>query len=181
MARKKKQEDDAETSGVMDRLMVLLTLFAGWAKTGVPPGTKAPKSLNTARTWTAPAYGILVGIGSKRDITTTHLVYGKTVEKLAKLMEDLKPAKLTPKRVYKTAKAQKLAAEDTRDAYKIRLEGVAKQLVEIEYALEVSQRELGNERQRSRDLRADNDKLSETVARLTRDLALQGRGLKVVN
>lgn len=181
MAGKNNQDAGGETSGVMERLTSLLTLFAMWADKGVPAGVDYPKSLNAVRTWTNADFGIVTGIGSKRDITTTHPLYGKTVSKLAKLMKDLQPAKVDPKRVYKTAKAQKIAAENTTNAYKLRLEGVTKQLVEKEYQLEMAQRELGNERQRSHDLRAENDKLGDKVARLTRDLALRGGGLKVVN
>lgn len=179
--KRDKQNTDGEASGVMDRLTSLLTLFATWAETGVPLGVQYPTSLNAVRTWTNNEFGILAGIGSKRDITTTHQEYGETVRKLAKAIKKLKPAKVAPNRHYKTAKAKTVAAEDSRDEYKVRLEAVTKQLIEKEYQLEVVQRELGIERQRSRDLRNENDKLHDTVARLTRDLALKGSGLKVVN
>lgn len=181
MARKKKQVVDDESAGVMDRLTALLTLFKSWSNNGVPPGIVPPKSLNEVRPWTSPEHGILVGIGSKRDIVTTHPTYGTRVEELQKLIKVLKPTKAKPKRVAKTAKAQKVAAEDTRDEYKLRLEGVTKQLSEKEYQLEVAQRELIAEQQRTRNYRTEVDKLNETVARLTRELSLKSGGLKVVN
>ncbi|MGO8235287.1 hypothetical protein ACC806_03625 [Rhizobium ruizarguesonis] len=181
MARKTTSEGSDLDLGVMDRLTALLTLFTAWSKTGVPPGVKYPTSLNKARTWTNADFGIVAAIGSKRDIATTHVVYGTTVEKLAKAIKSLRPAKVAKKRVPKTAKAKTVAAENDRNDYKVRLEGVTKQLIQKEYQLEVLERDLFAERQRSQDLRTENGRLHERISQLTRDLAVKSGGLKVVN
>jgi hypothetical protein len=177
----RRKHGDEDNSRIMARLNALIALFTPWIKTGVPAGLDYPKSLNAARIWTSAEHGIPVGIGSKRDITTTHDVYGQKVRALAKILKDLKPAKVATKRVYKTAKAQKFAAQDDRDDYKQRLEGVTKQLIEKEYELEEIDRNLKVALHRNQMLKSDNDRLSDQIGRLTRELALKSGGLKVVN
>ncbi|MCY4515267.1 MAG: hypothetical protein OXC69_09085 [Candidatus Tectomicrobia bacterium] len=65
-----------------------------WSRKGVPQGYSVPKSLNKAREWVDESLGIRK-IGSPSSFTTTHCTHGRSVEQIAKLIDELHK----PKRV----------------------------------------------------------------------------------
>lgn len=172
--------DATDTGSVLDRLTALISLFSRWKDTGVPSGVEFPTSLAAARTWTNSDYGITAEIGSKRDISMSHKVYGNTNKTLNGLIGSLRPAKETKKRVYKTQKALRISAEDQAEQSDLRLRGVSKQFQETDEALQRALRDLGTERQRSAELKRELEKVLEENARLKRELSLSGVGLRLV-
>jgi hypothetical protein len=168
------------SGSILDRLTALISLFSKWKNTGVPSGVKFPTSLAAARTWTNSEYGITAEIGSKRDISMSHKVYGNANVTLNGLIGSLKPAKEAKKRVYKTQMALRKSAEDQAEQSALRLRGVTKQFQETDEALRSALRDLGAERQRSADLRRELHKVLEENALLKRELSHGGERLRLV-
>ncbi|MBB3147204.1 putative Zn-dependent protease [Phyllobacterium trifolii] len=167
------------TSSVADRLTSLRDLFSKWAVAGVPSGVDYPKSLNQARNWSNESLGI-VKVGSKRDFTTTHPVYGAAVREINALIKKLGPPKNISPRVYKSQKARRLAAEDESRQYKEMLKQITKQWHETRFALESIQRDLVVERQDSKRLNQENQQLAQSLAKLKRELSNKSNPLRVV-
>lgn len=166
---------------VLDRLQALKTLFAKWGLSGVPTGLNYPKSLNALLTWTCPDHGIEFPIGSKRDISKKSSDYKAHVQQIDLLIRKLKPeAKQPKKRVYKTQKARRVAAEDQSSLYKTLLDGVTKQWEEVSEELESVKRDYVAERHENGVLRKELSEARQENALLKRKLASKDGLLTVV-
>jgi GAF domain-containing protein len=167
-------------ASVSERYSALIALFSQWSESGLPSDVKIPKSTSAARTWTCPEHGIPVGIGSKRDFSSNHPVYGKSVRALAKLVSGLQSAPVERPRTTETAKAKVRRLELLAQQYKARLEGVSTQFSEADEALTKALSNLAAETERNRSLQRKLDLLADENARLKRELASGGVGLRVV-
>jgi hypothetical protein len=132
--------------------------------------------------WTNQEHGIHHPIGSKRDLNTKSGRHHKTARKVADLISQLRPAPAEKplKRVYKTQKARRIAAEDTLEKYQGLLNDVSKQWAERGAELEATKSLLAYERERAKRLQIEKDALTKENARLKRDLISSGSGLKLV-
>ena len=66
-----------------------LKTLEAWRRNEVPQGYSVPKSLNQVRQWDDETLGIRK-IGSPSSFTTTHRTHGRTVERIAKLLQELR-------------------------------------------------------------------------------------------
>jgi hypothetical protein len=173
-------DTDSDLS-VSDRLAALKALFSKWALDGVPSGLAFPKSLRALLTWTCPPAGILIPIGSKRDISMRSSEYKADVQQINALIKKLKPVATQPKkRVYTTSKARRVAAEDESALYKSLLDGVTKQWEELSEDFESVNRDYISERHENSVLRKELAELQQENALLKRKLASKDGVLSVI-
>jgi len=84
------EAESAEPQSVFDRIQNRVRVLEEWVKKGIPQDQLGclPPSLRQARVWNAPKYGI-VPIRSPNAFTTTHAEWGKAVEKVGTLLDEL--------------------------------------------------------------------------------------------
>jgi hypothetical protein len=148
-------------STVHERILRLKHLLEEWSSTGHPQEVDVPRSLNAARVWEAPKYGI-VKIGSKRDFTKSHAVWGGSVEEIEKLILDLKPRK-PAKAVYRSESSRRLIAQMNARESEILLARVTGQWHEAREQLRLAEEKIGQLEtdyrlllKKNADLEADN-------------------------
>lgn len=164
-------------------------LFETWAQTGVPAGIDYPKTQSDAVGWKCERFGVK-GVGSRREFRTTNPEHGAIVKEIKVLIAKLRPEADTAtqpnggrqsdtavggqKRIYRTQKARRIAAEDSAAHYKVMLENTLAQLHETRQALASLERDVKVERQLVVDLKRENAKLQDDSAQLKRQLAMRG-------
>jgi chromosome segregation ATPase len=163
-------------------------LFEAWAQAGVPAGIDYPKTQSDAVGWKCERFGIK-GVGSRREFRATNPEYGAIVKEIKALIAKLRPEGDTAtqpndggrsgtaiggrKRIYRTQKARRIAAEDSSARYKAMLENTLTQLHETRQALASLERDLKVERQLVVDLKRENAKLQDDSAQLKRQMAMR--------
>lgn len=159
-------------------------------------GVEFPKSQSDAVGWKCEQFGIK-GVGSRREFRTTHPEYGAIVKEIRGLIPKLRPVDQAAaqsnghsksettigggKRVYRTQKARRIAAEDKAAHYQVMLENTLTQLQQMRQTLAGLERDLKVERQHAVDLKRENAKLREDNAQLNRLLATRSGTLHVID
>jgi chromosome segregation ATPase len=171
-------------------------LFQTWAESGVPAGIRYPKTQSDAVGWSCEQFGIK-GVGSKRDFKTTSPTYGPIVKEIRALIAKLKPvdelrklrretgdaaSAIKPKkRVYRTQKARRVAAENDTAHFRAMLGNTLTQLHETRQTLGTLERDLKVERQLTAELKRENAKLEGDNAQLKQMLAARSGVLQLVD
>lgn len=153
---------------VHQRVKQMRQVFETWAVEGYPSDVILPESLNEARQWEAVEHGI-AKIGSKRDFTTRHPVWGEDVEAILSLLRSLKPRE--KKRVYKSEASRRIAAQANASESEALLKRVTGQWhearEELRYAnsrIEQLLMDVQILNEQKGELEADNAKLRKALA-----------------
>ncbi|MGN6448991.1 MAG: hypothetical protein ACTHLK_10430 [Brucella intermedia] len=181
---------------VESEFKAMKALFEIWAESGVPTGIKYPKTQSDAVGWSCEQFGIK-GVGSRREFKTTSLRYGMIVKEIKALIAKLKPIEevrrlgretgeaasaIKPKkRVYRSQKARRVAAENDTAHYRAMLENTLTQLQETRQTLGSLERDFKVERQRMAELKRTNAKLEEDNAQLKQMLSTRSGVLQLVD
>lgn len=180
---------------VSERLEAMVERYKEWVENGVPAGVDFKTTLTAAHNWSCPAYGIFA-VASKREWNTKSQDYGKTVTEIGKLLKKLRPydavqqekaassiatEKGKPtRRVYKTQKARRVAAEDETETLKGMLETTNKKYHQLSHKLESFEIDLSAQKVRNDELERRNEALEVENARLKRLLVSKSGVLQLV-
>ncbi|MBA8835161.1 hypothetical protein [Rhizobium leguminosarum] len=181
----------------MSEFEAIKALFTKWNESGVPKGIAYPKTQSDAVGWSCREFGI-EGIGSRREFRSTHEEYGTIVLEIRDLIAGLKPesevdrrkktqhvpaetAAPAKKRINKTQKARRRAAEVKREEYRVMLVAELEKHHAVREELGSAKRDLIIEKQHSEHLQTEIAALKAENASLKQKLVGKGGVLQLVD
>ncbi|KAB2720572.1 MULTISPECIES: hypothetical protein [Brucella] len=169
---------DAKTS-VHNRILRIKYLLQEWSRTGFPSDVKLPTSLNKIREWEKPDLGI-EKIGSKRDFTKTHRLWGDDVKEIDELLKSLKPQRSNRTPHYRSESSRRVLAQTKLRENEILLAKVTSQWHEEREALRKASAKIEHLELSNRLLADKNSALEAQLSEARRELASRDGSIRLL-